>query len=103
MQTEGTDGPADGEVTVAAIDLYWRPGCGFCSRLMRKLDGTGLPVRLHNIWEDPEAAAVVRAAARGNETVPTVGVGDRYLVNPSLNSLLDLVRSEAPDLLGPGS
>ena len=54
---------------------------------------------MHNIWEDPAAAAVVRAAARGNETVPTVGVGDTYLVNPSLNAVLELVAREAPGLL----
>jgi glutaredoxin len=87
------------EDDITAVDVYWRPGCFFCTRLLKKLERTDLPLRLHNIWEDPDAAAVVRAAARGNETVPTVGVGDRHLVNPSLNALLDLVRSEAPGLL----
>jgi glutaredoxin len=84
---------------IEAVDVYWRPGCGFCSRLLRTLDRSGLPLRLHNIWEDPDAAAVVRAAARGNETVPTVGVGDAYLVNPDMNAVLDLVRRSAPGLL----
>ena len=37
----------------------------------------------HNIWEDPEAAAVVRSHARGNETVPTVVIDGVGLVNPS--------------------
>ena len=87
------------DTMVDAIDLYWRPGCGFCTALIAKLGRTSLPVRMHDIWEDPEAAAVVRAAARGNETVPTVGVGDEYLVNPSLNAVLELVGRVAPDLL----
>jgi glutaredoxin len=88
-----------------AVDVYWRPGCGFCSRLLRKLDRSGLPLRLHNIWEDPDAAEIVRAAARGNETVPTVGVGDAYLVNPGLHDVMDLVGRNAPELLdrAPGS
>jgi glutaredoxin len=90
------------DTTVDAIDLYWRPGCGFCTALIAKLERTSLPVRMHDIWADPEAAAVVRAAARGNETVPTVGVGDDFLVNPSLNAVLELVGRVAPELLDAG-
>ena len=33
-----------------------------------------IPNRRVNIWRDPDAAARVRAAAGGNETVPTVVV-----------------------------
>lgn len=66
------------------IDLYWRPGCGFCERLRRDLDAAGIERTEHNIWNDPEAAAVVRRHARGNETVPTVVIGGRTgLVNPT--------------------
>jgi mycoredoxin len=71
--------PVDSSVTV-----YWRPGCGFCSSLLRQLDASGLPHRRVNIWEDEHAAATVRSFARGNETVPTVVIGDVGLVNPSL-------------------
>lgn len=35
-----------------------------------------------NIWEDDEARAFVRSVARGYETVPTVTVGERAMVNP---------------------
>ncbi len=89
----------DGAIPIDAIDVYWRRGCGFCAALDRKLSRTGLPVRRHDIWADPDAAAVVRSVARGNETVPTVGVGDEHLVNPSLNAVLDLVARRAPHLL----
>ncbi len=95
--TAGTAGGSGGGP--GAIDVYWRPHCGFCSRLLAKLEDTGLPVVLHDIWQDPDAAAVVRAAANGNETVPTVGLDGEYLVNPSLNAVLDLVRRRAPALL----
>ncbi len=98
--TPPADGPAsDPTAPIDAIDLYWRRGCGFCAMLDRKLSRTGLPVRRHDIWADPEAAAVVRSVARGNETVPTVGVGGEHLVNPSLNAVLDLVARRAPHLL----
>lgn len=83
----------------AAVDFYWRPGCGFCSMLRRGLRRRGIPVQEHNIWEDPDAAAVVRAAASGNETVPTVGIAGRYLVNPSAGAVERLVAEVAPALL----
>ncbi len=41
----------------------------------------------------------VKAAADGNETVPTVFVGERSLVNPSMTELMDAGRAEAPQLL----
>jgi mycoredoxin len=81
------------------VAFYWRPGCGFCSSLRRKLERAGVTLELHNIWEDPEAAAVVRGAADGNETVPTVGIGGRYLVNPRAHVVLELLEVE-PDAAG---
>ena len=80
------------------IDLYWRPGCGFCAMLRRKLDKLGVERVEHNIWDDPEHAAVVRRFANGNETVPTVVVGDTGLVNPSADQVLALLEAEAPHL-----
>ena len=79
--------------------IYWRPGCPYCSRLLGDLDRVGLPIRKVNIWEDPSAAATVRSIANGNETVPTVVVGDRGMVNPRAAEVLDAVRDHAPDLL----
>lgn len=64
------------------IVVYWRPGCGFCARLLYDLDRADLTYEARNIWDDPEAAAFVRSVARGYETVPTVTVGDETMVNP---------------------
>ena len=47
----------------------------------------GLPFREVNIWRDAAAAAAVRAVAGGSETVPTVQVGDRWLVNPTVEEV----------------
>lgn len=79
--------------------FYWRPGCPFCMALRRGLRRTGVPFREINIWDDPEAAATVRSVANGNETVPTVLIGSRALVNPSVKRVLATVREEAPELL----
>jgi len=73
----------------AAMTLYWRPGCGFCVALRRKLDRAGLVYDEVNIWDDPEGAAFVRSVARGNETVPTVRIGDVSLVNPNASEVLE--------------
>jgi mycoredoxin len=54
-----------------------------------------------NIWEEPAGAAVVRQYAGGNETVPTLVVGDRSLVNPSTRSAIRAIRDSAPELIGP--
>lgn len=81
------------------VVLYWRPGCPFCMALRASLVGSGLRYTKVNIWEQPEAAAFVRSVADGNETVPTVTVAGRPLVNPSRRRLLDTVRIHAPHLL----
>ena len=62
--------------------VYWRPGCKYCVRLRIRLGTDAHRVHWVNIWTDPEAAARVRAANDGNETVPTVFVAGRPHVNP---------------------
>jgi mycoredoxin len=63
------------------------------------LQHSGLEFRELDIWQDPDAAAAVRAAAGGNETVPTVNVGGTWMVNPSTEQVLAAVAAEAPELL----
>lgn len=66
------------------VTLYWRPGCPYCIKLRAQLRLARIPYRKVNIWRDPDAAAFVRSVADGNETVPTVVVGDGpAMVNPS--------------------
>jgi glutaredoxin-like protein len=93
MNAEGSAAPT--------VDVYWRPGCGFCSALFRGLRRAGVPFREIDIWEDPEAAAFVRAHARGNETVPTVDVAGTVLVNPPASRVVDLATQAGIELVGP--
>jgi len=81
------------------IEFYWRPGCGFCMALERNLTKIGLPFTKLNIWEDDAAAAFVRSVANGNETVPTVRVGAKSLVNPRAHQVVELLSDEAPELV----
>lgn len=80
------------------VTFYWRPGCPYCLSLHRGLSRRGIPFDEVNIWESPEGAARVRAAAGGNETVPTVVIGDHALVNPSVAQVESLIVQVAPEL-----
>ncbi|MEU9141967.1 glutaredoxin domain-containing protein [Streptomyces sp. NPDC048404] len=62
--------------------VFWRPGCTYCIRLRIRLGREARRLHWVNIWQDPEAAAAVRAANDGNETVPTVVVAGRSHTNP---------------------
>ncbi|HLI23762.1 MAG TPA: glutaredoxin domain-containing protein [Acidimicrobiales bacterium] len=76
----------------APVTVMWRPGCPWCMLLRRGLRRAGVVTTEVNIWEDSEGAARVREVAGGNETVPTVFVGDHALVNPSARQVVALAR-----------
>jgi glutaredoxin len=86
-------------MTTDAVHYYWRPGCPFCTMLRRGLDKAGIETVDHNIWEDADDAATVRHHANGNETVPTVVIGDVGLVNPSARQVAQHLQQFAPHLL----
>lgn len=86
-------------MTADAVHFYWRPGCPFCAMLRRGLDKAGIATVDHNIWDDAGDASTVRAYANGNETVPTVVVGDVGLVNPSAGQVARHLLEFAPHLL----
>jgi glutaredoxin len=86
----------NGSGKAAPVTVYWRPGCPFCSRLRGNLRAMGLAPREVNIWADPSAAATVRSLAGGNETVPTVVIGERGYVNPTAAEVLAEVRRAVP-------
>lgn len=88
----------------AAVTVLLRPGCPFCSMLLRQLERTGLVFDRIDIWDEPAAAAWVRMVADGNETVPTVRIaGDGgaavALVNPSATVVLEQLARIAPERL----
>ncbi len=85
--------------SIGAVEFYWRPGCPFCMALRRPLRRSSLPVREINIWQERSAADRVREATGGDETVPTVFVGEHALVNPRFRQVEELVRERAPHLL----
>ena len=83
------------------VVIYWRPDCVFCLDLLLRLKFTPLRYRKIDIRKDPDAKAFVRSVADGNETVPTVVVAGRALVNPSKRQLIEAVQAYAPHALSP--
>lgn len=80
------------------VTVYTRPGCPFCTSLRAGLRRQGLEFTEVDIWQDPDAAATVRSLADGNETVPTVVVGEWSAVNPAAGRVLEAVDEHAPEL-----
>jgi mycoredoxin len=69
----------------AAFTMYSTPWCGYCHRLKGQLDREGITFEVVDIEQDPEAAQIVEAANRGNQTVPTLVYSDGTAhTNPSL-------------------
>ena len=81
----------------ATIEVLWRYGCLYCTRLRWGLRRAGVPTVERNIRMDPAAAALVRSITGGDETVPTVLVGTQALVNPSVADVLAAAGWERPD------
>jgi glutaredoxin-like protein len=81
------------------VVVYWRPGCPYCMVLRLGMRRARFEYTEVNIWDDPEAAAFVRSVADGNETVPTVAVAGKALVNPSTAQVRRAVEEHAPQLL----
>ncbi len=78
---------------MAGVTIYWRPMCGYCETLKGELNDLGVPYDTIDIWEDRSQAEVVRRATGGDEIVPTVQVGDLFLVNPSPEQVLEAAQA----------
>lgn len=85
------------QTTRPRVEVLWRPGCPYCSRLRRGLRRAGVETVEHDIWADPSAAARVRKVTGGDETVPTVVIGRQAMVNPSVAQVQAAVLAEFPD------
>lgn len=73
---------------MTGVTIYWRPMCGYCETLKGELNARGVEYDTIDIWEDRSQAEVVRQATGGDEIVPTVQVGDLFLVNPSPDEVI---------------
>ena len=84
---------------MAQVTVYWRPGCSFCWSLRRALQRAGVEAVERNIWDDADAAGFVRSATGGDETVPTVDIDGRVMVNPRPKQVLAALGLSQPSVL----
>lgn len=81
MATPTTD-QAKGQA--GQLTMYTTSWCGFCRRLKSQLARDGIEMVEVDIERDPAAADYVMSVNGGNQTVPTVTIGDKVvLTNPS--------------------
>jgi mycoredoxin len=67
------------------LTIYSTRWCGFCHRLVSKLDREGIAYQTVDIEHDAAAANYVMSVNGGNQTVPTVRFPDgAALTNPSI-------------------
>jgi mycoredoxin len=66
------------------VTMYTTDWCGHCRRLKRQLDEAGIKVVEIDVDIDHEHDTKIVAATGGYRTVPTIEVGSRLLVNPTV-------------------
>ncbi len=71
--------------TITMFSTTW---CGYCKRLKKQLDASGIGYTEINIEDVAGTAALVESLNGGNQTVPTVLFPDgSAATNPSLNEV----------------
>ena len=71
--------------TITMFSTTW---CGYCKRLKKQLDASGIGYTEINIEDVAGTAALVESLNGGNQTVPTVLFPDgSAATNPSLNDV----------------
>ena len=67
--------------------MYSTPWCGYCRRLKRQFEEAGIAYREIDVDATPGYDQRIIEASGGYRTVPTVELGDRLLVNPTLREV----------------
>jgi mycoredoxin len=76
-----------GAGTITMFSTTW---CGYCKRLKKQLDASGIGYTEINIEDVAGTAELVESLNNGNQTVPTVLFPDgSAATNPSLNDVLE--------------
>jgi mycoredoxin len=66
------------------VRMYTTEWCGHCRRLKRQLGEAGIDVVEVDVDVNAEHDKKILAATGGYRTVPTIEIGTRLLVNPSV-------------------
>lgn len=77
------------------ITMYSTPWCGYCRRLKRQFQEAGIAFREIDVDATPGYDERIIEASGGYRTVPTVEVGGRMLVNPTLKEVEEALATAA--------
>ena len=69
---------------MSEVTMYSTPWCGYCRRLKRQFDEAGIAYVEVDLDEHPRFGDRIVEATGGSRVVPTIEVGGRLLVNPTL-------------------
>jgi glutaredoxin 3 len=78
---------------MANIEIYTRPGCGYCTHAKRLLTSKGLAFAEYDAYKNPERASEMRSRTSGR-TYPQV-----FINNVALGGFDDLLRMEQQNRL----
>lgn len=70
-----------------SVTMYTTQWCGSCVRLKRQLADAGIAFEEIDVDSTPAHDEAIMQASGGYRTVPTLKVGERYLVNPSIGDV----------------
>ena len=80
--------PVDFTPVAGTITMFSTVWCGYCKRLKKQLDASGIGYKEINIEDVPGTTELVESLNGGNQTVPTVLFPDgSAATNPSLNDI----------------
>jgi mycoredoxin len=77
--------------TQPPVTLFTTEWCGYCRRLKRQMDDVGIAYSEVDIDVETHHGTRITAVTGGYRTVPTVEIGGRLLVNPSLDEVVAAV------------
>jgi mycoredoxin len=69
------------------VTMYSTTWCGYCRRLKRQMEEAGIPHHVIDVDEQEGYDERIIAATGGYRVVPTLEVGGRLLVNPTIREV----------------
>ena len=70
-----------------SVTMYSTAWCGSCRRLKRQMEDEGIVFHEVDLDHDPSHDDRIIAETGGYRTVPTLDVGGRLLVNPTIGEV----------------
>lgn len=74
---------------MTAIEIYTRPGCGYCTRAKHLIETKGKEYKEFNIWSKDEYMAAMKKRSGGASSVPQIFINGDHIGGSDDLSALD--------------